>query len=81
MSTIDYTNNLFKEIDKRLNGKVSYDFDAQNNRLKIGFYSKLTVENADKLIYITNVFDKLHFERMEVSANNEIVFIYSLKTV
>lgn len=81
MSTIDYTNNLFKEIDKRLAGKVSYNFDVQNNRLSIGFYSKLTVKNADKLIYITNVFDKLHFERMEISANNEIMFIYSLKTV
>lgn len=81
MSTIDYTNNLFKEIDKRFNGKVSYNFDVQNNRLSIGFYGKLTTKNADKLIYITNVFDKLQFERMEVSANNELTFIYSLKTV
>ena len=79
MSTIDYTNNLFKEIDKRFDGKVSYNFDVQNNRLKIGFYSKLTAENANKLLFIVNIFDRLHFECMEVSANNEITFVYSLK--
>lgn len=79
MYTIEYTNNLFAEIDKSFKGKVSYNYDLQNNRLKIGFYSKLTAENANKLILIINVFDKLQFERMEVSANKEITFVYSLK--
>ena len=79
MYTIEYTNKLFAEIDKSFKGKVSYNYDLQNNRLKIGFYSKLTAENANKLILIINVFDKLQFERMEVSANKEITFVYSLK--
>lgn len=81
MSTIDYTNNLFKEIDKRFNGKVSYSYNENTNRVKIGFINKLTADTATKLILITNGFERLTYNGFTVTENNEIVFTYSLKTV
>lgn len=81
MSTIDYINNLFNEIEKRFNGKVSYSYNENTNRVKIGFHNKLTADTATKLILITNGFERLAYNGFTVTENNEIVFTYSLKTV